>query len=739
MTSISKKNLALLALLVSPSLADIYMHSPPGANDRNRERNENRNNGARMCDTQNNAKGGYPWCGNRELKGTADGFQYYVGSKLRIEWTVQHGVGANANSLSNVIIQYSCDSEASATDSDKYIRSMPRLRDGYPTGALAESDNNNPNQYKQATFVSRQQNEAGTNTIPCPSSVGCPGPNFGDTNLDNTAAAYLAFYNDNTTTAAADGNGNFVPVEFGQHESFQYYRDFCLFRSRNKGLYTADQKLNGESARFTRQNPNGGRSGLECPEERDYYPWWNPSPWKDAAILVADLKWCDYFQSESLNVKDRYYCALPTASQNNLAPLDEASCTKKGGSWTVFKSWGLTKPECLLHPTSRDNHLGNAVQIDSSGNLVATHPQMAFYDWTIPEEVAGKSCMVRLRYNMSSVDYPMVTAFTGEKFYDASKNCPATAAQTAAQNIDDITFDGDQSYAQCSNKLNASTNPVYNRPWVQVAPASLGYSKLAIAFNTNQIGRTFQDRSFLLRFKSSPGCTGTIYNLNNRGRRGNIVQCYPAVEFDFTPNRLSITEDDCVHIQFCGSDFNQAQNPNNGEGWQYSARHNILQSRARASNFPLPLTSSTMFPNLADALKFAFVGIDDKTDCDPNLEGNNGNNANNNIKNCGKLNPAPAVFDGGLVKFSQGSYEYVSTRNNNFSNRSQKGFLEVLAASSKLGAAAVAGAVVGSIAAVVVVGAAGLAFFAKRNPNGNAAKMLGKISGKTTNRATFSV
>jgi len=168
-----------------------------------------------MCDTQNNGKGGYPWCGNRELQGTADGFQYYVGSKLRIEWTVQHGVGANANSISNVILQYSCDSEASTTDANKFYRAMPGIRDGYPTGALGEADNNNPGQYKRATFTSRQQNEDGTNTIPCPSSVGCPAPNFGDANLDNTASAYLAFFNDNKTTAAADGNGNFVRLNSG--------------------------------------------------------------------------------------------------------------------------------------------------------------------------------------------------------------------------------------------------------------------------------------------------------------------------------------------------------------------------------------------------------------------------------------------------------------------------------------------------------------------------------------------
>jgi hypothetical protein len=154
---------------------------------------------------------------------------YYEGSIVQIEWTNQHGCGGNsiddpALQNCNIVLQYACDN----TNTD-------------PAMALALRDGTTTNQI----------------------------------NTDGTTA------------------------NEGIHESVEYYRE-CSTRSRNQGmptlvaasallprfshavcvcvlaplgLFTADQNLNGNTARFTRQNPNGDRSGLECAEERDYCKW----------------------------------------------------------------------------------------------------------------------------------------------------------------------------------------------------------------------------------------------------------------------------------------------------------------------------------------------------------------------------------------------------------------------------------------------------------------------------------
>jgi len=237
---------------------------------------------------------------------------------------------------------------------------------------------------------------------------------------------------------------------------------------------------------------------------------------------------------------------------------------------------------------------------------------------------------------------------------------------------------------------------------------------LKLAINTAQVGRVFQDRSHTFKLLKRPtqiNYEANIYNLNVQGKRGNIVQVYPAVEYNFVPLELEVKnyQTDLIHLQWTGSNSHQNGRPggdgqtgDDGQGKTGTDRNNFVQIFDRKSNFPLPFESSSMWQDVtvigyltnnqdqllsdssstsfSSAKKLAlFLSSSGYFHCA---------NGTNDIKECVEkkkerldvdLNGAPASLSGGgvVIKFNKRNkiYHFMSSRNNAFSNRSQKGSL----------------------------------------------------------------
>jgi len=289
-------------------------------------------------------------------------------------------------------------------------------------------------------------------------------------------------------------------------------------------------------------------------------------------------------------------------------------------------------------------------------------------------------CVFRMRYNMSTDDYdPWNTTSTSNE-----------------------------------NQNTGQISPVTQNPTVDVGAFNL--QGLALAINTNQFGRTFQDRTHIFYIKQRP-TTGlsnvdskTIMNLGIRGKRANIVQAYPSVEYDFVPNLLTVkvgapvtsTDYGLVHIQWTGSNTANNGDPagdgqagDAGEGTEGTDRHNWCQSETSMDTYPLPLDKyqsealllngnskcydgwaledfATKYPSTVTGLSCA---LQLATSGQYLLPSNAQNSFNPTLDN------APASLVSGIVlePLTPGLYNYMDTRNNNFSNRSTKGAFTVVA------------------------------------------------------------
>lgn len=736
--------LSSAALMASVAQADIYVHGLlRGSNNRNcrNDNNDERRNANRLFDSQNNDDGGYscprryPFSAdNNGQSGTVDPYgkltgtntldteTYWVygGSEVEMTYTMQHGCGSNPNMNCELVWQYMVDGEADFGGST--ILANDYLRDGTPI-------NNNDD--------------------------------------DNT--------NDEATTRiGGNGNGNNKfedldkgDVNDGQFGYMEHIRNFelCAKTERNKGLFTADQNLNNkENARYTRQDNNGQRYGFECNEERDYYPYWRPSPWHDLAILTSNVERCETKQAlHSQNVVSKCNCINDQATEDDPNPIEQDKCVTSGGVWQCEKPWkdfetcgwgggswscDAEAPKCIQAAYSRDNHLGNqnaeaneqADEANDDGSQNDATTQAGTFKFNMPEFKRLTKMVLRLRYNASTLDFDMDTT--------------------------DSSFNGDNSPIIDRDEREEES---YMDIGLAPAGATAEHYKLSLAVNTDQHARTFQDRTYVFMVKPLPeengDCRGKIKNLGMRGKRGNIVQTYPSVEYDFSPQYLPMTEDDCLHIHWTGSDYNPNRNPNNGEGGPSNPnnineakadRTNLVQVDSSGRNMPmhwkdLEEQDKCFFRNddgTCDAAAFRrFALLDqDMSKCLTVAElkdagVNNRQARERDPRNCGKINggnveTSTPHFDGGLKRIRAGEYQFMSTRNNNFSNRSQKLRIKVLpGGGGDLSSAEIAGITVGVLVGVAALAFAGVTYQKKRIGRGGGRATTAKMAQTTSNQA----
>jgi hypothetical protein len=178
---------------------------------------------------------------------------------------------------------------------------------------------------------------------------------------------------------------------------------------------------------------------------------------------------------------------------------------------------------------------------------------------------------------------------------------------------------------------------------------------------------------------------------------------------------MKVKQGDYVHFQWCGSDYND---PNNdGNGLDGTDRSNVVPVNWADANLAtqMGLTDSTTGQLIntyifsqQDLYKLAW--IDQKNCFDVLNMTTNQKNNQDDVKSCHFLNGALSPYYNQLAQVtSTGTMYYVSSRNNNFSNRSQKG---VIISEPVVSPVAAAGITMGSI--VFVGSAVGIFFFLKR-------------------------
>lgn len=282
---------------------------------------------------------------------------------------------------------------------------------------------------------------------------------------------------------------------------------------------------------------------------------------------------CKYYIDNTMNYNKKGYCDVNHDTQTVAVKINNprwastrnwynnrADCEAAGFTWyEVSHADNIELNEddfvCAATQYSRANQLGNARgdsvisenEAQATG-IVADQVNQGVnanrFLWTIPSipdtviaeadyfdrgmEAAYLHCTLRMRYNISSADF---------------QQWPIEANDPGAEPMVD--------HRNNSRTQDDPNTPLLQDPYVFIGPGdseSKGDQFVKLKVNTNQYGRTFQDRSYSFSIKPLPTessaasnrfdtpaidmdsinsaitAGGRIYNVNVRGKRGNIVQ-----------------------------------------------------------------------------------------------------------------------------------------------------------------------------------------------------------------------
>ena len=483
----------------------------------------------------------------------------------------------------------------------------------------------------------------------------------------------------------------------GLHESWEAY-DACPTKSEY------------QPKTFEKKN-----SGFECKHERENHPIKYASMWHDIAIF-GDSKVCDFTPMNIYECVEFYPGTENGFRKHKSIYRNQKSCEANKGKWTQFwhfidrakdrksKSrceeqtpikgltfkWGrpldyqqigqdiLAQEECLVlppKPVCNENLVGG--KLNTRANIFSMNGgtnDFPSFKWRIPQfynQKEDKTCVLRIRH-----------------FVYHAKRATTT---------------------QILHAVNQKVN---------IDEASKKFIFLALPETPQSSTQVYQDRSHLITIQPRHGSHKipndlTINTIDVRGKRGNIVQTFPSTEYDFVPTITKIPNNQAIQFQWTGSnDHRNGNSPNNdgqsgdaGNGRSGTDRNNVLQISDHKHNYPVPFEVGTLFrgakfiwaPREANFSSTfltkqktqsqkeysAFIShassgyyfCQNLGECQTGFETRGNRAKGRSLKN---LDNVPPSFRGMVfIPKNNKVFHFASTRNNDFSNRSQKGSIVV--------------------------------------------------------------